>query len=86
MQISDRPTPLGETTTCTRVRATCELLTTVTTMKMSRNTSNREQLIEDTLHLVDEGVYDSIRQATRATGTTLTYVTGGFRRESDSEG
>lgn len=55
-------------------------------MKMSRNTSNREQLIEDTLRLVDEGVYDSIRQATRATGTTLTYVTGGFRRESDSEG
>jgi len=50
---------------------------------MSRNTSNREQLIEDTLHLVD---YDSIRQATRASGTTLTNVTGGFRRESDAEG
>jgi hypothetical protein len=38
---------------------------------MSSITSDREQLIEETLRLVDEGVYDSIRQASRATGASI---------------
>jgi Tc5 transposase DNA-binding domain len=37
------------------------------TMKLSQTTSNREQLVEETLRLVED-VYGSIRQASRATG------------------
>jgi len=43
------------------------------TVKMS-STSHREQLIEETLQLIDEGVYDSLRQASRATGASLSIV------------
>jgi len=37
---------------------------------MPSTTFNREELIEKTLQLVDEGVYDSICQANRATGAS----------------
>jgi hypothetical protein len=56
-----------------RTRLPCEFFTTVTTTKMSSITSDREQLIEETLRLVDEGVYDSIRQATGAPLSTVCY-------------
>jgi DDE superfamily endonuclease/Tc5 transposase DNA-binding domain len=45
---------------------------------MASNTLNSEQLIEETLRLTDEGVYDSIRQASRVTGAPRSTV--GHRR------
>ena len=41
---------------------------------MSSNTTNREQLIEETLSLTQEGIYDSIRQASRTTGVPQSTV------------
>jgi hypothetical protein len=45
---------------------------------MASITLNSEQLIEETLHLANEGVYDSIRQASLATGARRSTV--GHRR------